>query len=93
MLRYSMQAWLPQAVVACGRGSLTQEVMRDVVIGSVVSCPMIALILLKASTSAAADVVSGHRHHPAQSALWMNRPRAVKDRPSLTPPPGWLRSG
>jgi C4-dicarboxylate transporter DctM subunit len=40
---------LGAALVAWGQGSLTQQVMRDVVIGSVVTCSMIALIVLGAS--------------------------------------------
>src|SRR5205809_497550 len=37
------------ALVAWGQGSRSQQVMRDVVIGSVVTCSMIALIVLGAS--------------------------------------------
>jgi len=40
---------LGAALVAWGQGSLTQQVMRDVIIGSVVTCSMIALIVLGAS--------------------------------------------
>jgi tripartite ATP-independent transporter DctM subunit len=40
---------LGAALVAWGQGSLSQQVMRDVVIGSVVTCSMIALIVLGAS--------------------------------------------
>src|SRR5436305_4671140 len=40
---------LGAALVAWGQGSLSQRVMRDVLIGSVVTCSMIALIVLGAS--------------------------------------------
>src|SRR6187549_799486 len=40
---------LGAALVAWGQGSLSQQLMRDVVIGSVVTCSMIALIVLGAS--------------------------------------------
>src|SRR5213079_487642 len=40
---------LGAALVAWSQGSLSQRVMRDVVIGSVVTCSMIALIVLGAS--------------------------------------------
>jgi C4-dicarboxylate transporter, DctM subunit len=40
---------LGAALVAWSQGSLSQQVMRDVVIGSVVTCSMIALIVLGAS--------------------------------------------
>src|SRR5436853_379667 len=40
---------LGAALVAWGQGSLSQQVMRDVLIGSVVTCSMIALIVLGAS--------------------------------------------
>ncbi len=40
---------LGAALVAWGQRSLSQQVMRDVVIGSVVTCSMIALIVLGAS--------------------------------------------
>jgi len=40
---------LGAALVAWGQGSLTQQVMRDVIIGSVITCSMIALIVLGAS--------------------------------------------
>jgi hypothetical protein len=43
-MSFAMQAWFPQAVGRLGQGSLTQRAMPDVVIGSVVSCLMIALI-------------------------------------------------
>jgi C4-dicarboxylate transporter DctM subunit len=40
---------LGAALVAWGQGSLTPQVMRDVIIGSVVTCSMIAVIVLGAS--------------------------------------------
>jgi C4-dicarboxylate transporter, DctM subunit len=40
---------LGAALVAGAQGSLSQQVMRDVIIGSVVTCSMIALIVLGAS--------------------------------------------